>query len=358
MEDTFGSVRFCLLRSFFIMKSIAILVLVLLHVPNAGFSQPIGDVSKTGTTAASFLEIGVGSRAVAMGEVFVAIASDASAVHWNPAGLAQIEQKQLGLHHVNWFTDVTVDHGTIVFPIQSFGTIAVSLTMLNMGDMDVTTVEEPEGTGQRFGANDLAAGISYARNLTDRFSIGGTIKFVRQAIWNMSANAVALDVGTLYTTPIKGLRLGMSISNFGTSMRLSGDDAVVFVDIAEDNFGSNDRLVSRLDMEPWSLPINFRAGLAYDIQYTRGSRLTLAVEGLHPNNNTESVNIGGEYVYQEVLFLRSGYRSLFIRDGEGGLSLGAGVKVKVGGLNLQIDYSYTDYNRLQQAQQFSLGLLF
>lgn len=333
------------------------LFFVICMLPAVAFGQFVGDVSKAGTTAASFLEIGIGSRAVAMGETFVAIANDASAAYWNPSGLAQLKKTEVGLNHINWFTDVNIDQGSVVFPLERFGTIAVSLTMLTMGDMEVRTVEQPEGTGQRFGANDLAASISYARFLTDRFAIGGTVKFIRQSIWNSHANGFALDVGTMFTTPLRGLRLGMSVSNFGPKMQMHGDDAVVFVDIAPDNFGSNNRLVSRLDMDTWSLPLNFRAGLAYDIMYTRGSRLTLAVEGLHPNNNTESVNVGGEYAFQGLFFLRAGYRSMFIRDREGGLSLGAGLQARLSGLKFQLDYSYADYGRLQNAQRFSLGLI-
>ncbi len=335
-----------------------IIFAIILILPAAGFSQFVSDVSKAGTTAAAFLEVGVGSRAVGLGEAYVAIANDVSAVYWNPAGLAQLGKRELGLNHIEWFADVTIDHASLAFPIKGFGTLAFGLTMLNMGDQDVRTVEEPDGTGERFGANDIAAGISYARSLTDRFAIGGTIKFVRQTIFNMHANGVALDVGTMFTTPLKGLRLGMSITNFGTKMRMRGDDTVVFVDIAPDNFGSNNRIVSRLDLESWSLPLNFRAGLAYEIKQTRGSKLTLALEGLHPNNNTESVNVGGEYLFQGFFAVRAGYRSLFIRDGEGGLSLGAGLTTKINNMHLQFDYSYSDHNRLQSAQRFSIGLIF
>ncbi len=334
------------------------LVLISIVVPALAFGQEVRNVSKAGTTAAGFLEIGVGSRAVAMGEAFTATADDATAAYWNPAGLAKVEKRNFALHHINWFTDVGIDNATLVFPLSGFGTLAASLTVLNMGEMEVRTVAEPEGTGERFGATDLAAGLSYARALTDRFALGGTVKFIRQSIWNMHASAIAFDVGTLFTTPLAGMRLGMSISNFGNSMRLEGDDAVIYVDIAPDKYGSNNRLVSRLGMDAWSLPLNFRAGLAYDFVQSRGSRLTLALDALHPNNNTESLNLGGEYVIQRTAFLRAGYKSLFIRDGEGGATFGAGLQTRLSGVDFLIDYSFTDYGRLQNAQRFSLALRF
>lgn len=340
------------------MRALQKTVLLSIAVPALLFGQEQRNVSKAGTTAAAFLEIGIGSRAVAMGEAFAAVANDASAVYWNPAGLAGVEKRSVALHHIEWFTDVAIDNATLVFPRSGFGTLAASLTVLNLGEMEVRTVAEPEGTGERFNANDLAAGLSYARHLTDRFAIGGTVKYVRQSIWNMHASAFAFDVGTLFTTPLAGMRLGMSISNFGNNMRMEGDDAVIYVDIAPEKFGSNNRLVSRLGMDAWSLPLNFRAGVAYDFVKARGSRLTLALDALHPNNNTESVNIGGEYVIQGTAFLRAGYKSLFIRDGEGGATFGAGLQTRLGGVNFSIDYSFTDYGRLQNAQRFSLSLIF
>lgn len=340
------------------MRALQKIVLISTAVPALLFGQEQRNVSKAGTTAATFLEIGIGSRAVAMGEAFAAVANDATAAYWNPAGLAEVEKRSVALHHINWFTDVAIDNATLVFPLSGFGTLAASLTVLNLGEMEVRTVAEPEGTGERFDANDLAAGLSYARHLTDRFAIGGTVKYVRQSIWNMHASAFAFDVGTLFTTPLAGMRLGMSISNFGNNMRMEGDDAVIYVDIAPEKYGSNNRLVSRLGMDAWSLPLNFRAGVAYDFMRTRGSRLTLALDALHPNNNTESVNIGGEYVMQGAAFLRAGYKSLFIRDGEGGATFGAGLQTRLSGVNFLIDYSFTDYGRLQNAQRFSLSLIF
>ncbi|HTR80658.1 MAG TPA: PorV/PorQ family protein, partial [Bacteroidota bacterium] len=158
-------------------------------VPLATYGQGPNDVSKSGTTAASFLEISVGAPAIGMGGAFVSLSNDPTALYWNPAGIAMLTGTDALLAHTDWIADTRFDFAGLVLPVGNFGTLGFSLTSLTMADMMVRTVEMPEGTGEYFSASDLAAGISYARPLTDRFSIGFTAKFIQQSIWHETANA-------------------------------------------------------------------------------------------------------------------------------------------------------------------------
>jgi len=322
-------------------------------------AQNEGNVSKVGTTAAPFLEIEVGSRAIGMGGAFVAIANDATAIYWNPAGLSRISKIEATLVHTNWLVGTNFDFVGVVLPLGYFGSIAINVTSFSIDEMVVRTVQRPEGTGEKFSVGDLSAGLSYAKNLTDRFSIGVNAKYISQRIWHMKATGVAFDVGTLFKTQFNDMIIGMSISNFGASLKMEGKDVFVNYDEAPQFGGSNDRIPAYKLTDKFPLPLLFRVGLAMDILNTNNSKLTIAIDAAHPNNNTEYVNLGMEYIFRNQVAMRFGYKNLFTLDTEEGLTAGVGTKLTLaGGVALKIDYAYQELGRLENAQRFSLGFEF
>lgn len=324
-----------------------------------GTAQIIRDVSKVGMTAAPFLEIGVGARAIAMGGAFTGTANDASALYWNPAGLAGLVQAEVVFVHSEWLADLQFEFAGLVLPLGNIGTIGLSVTSLHMDDMKVTTIDYPRGTGEFFSANDIALGLSYSRSLTDRFSIGFNGKYINQKIWKESAQGFAIDMGTLFVTEFHNMRIGASLTNFGTDMRMAGDDLLVYYDLDPNKLGNNERTFAELKTDSWSLPLTFQAGIALDLLNARQNRLTIAIDAVHPSDNTESLLLGTEYAFQNWVFLRGGYRDLFLRDGEQGFTLGAGLTSRfVGNLALSLDYAYADFGRLENVQHFSLRLKF
>ncbi len=317
------------------------------------------DVSKVGVSAAPFLTIGVGARATGMGGAFVATADDASALYWNPAGIARSKDFQAILMHTKWLADLRFNFAGFSMPLGTFGTIGASLTALDYGDMPVRTTDQPEGTGEIFSSNDMAFALSFARSLTDRFSIGFNAKYITQRIWHESADGFAIDFGTLFITGLHGLRIGAALSNFGTDMRMEGKDLLVFHDVDPNIAGNNDRIPANLQTGEWPLPLLFQFGIAMEPFKTPLHRLTIAADAIHPSDNTESLNVGMEYGFREMLFVRAGFRDLFLRDREQGLSLGAGFATRnIGNLLIQLDYAYADFGRLENAQRFSFSLAF
>lgn len=317
------------------------------------------DVSKVGTTAAPFLSIEVGARAIGMGGAFVAVANDISSLYWNPAGLARVNRGEATFSHTDWILDVNYDYAAVGLSLGSFGALGLSFSALTMGEMEVRTLLYPEGTGEKFAASDFAIGTSYARNLTDRFSIGFSAKYIHQSLWHMSASSFALDIGTLFTTQFNGLRVGMSISNFGNKMQLEGSDTQVPIDVDPAKYGNNNKIVGNLRTDRWSLPLLFRFGVAMDVIKTYHQRLTLAVDAMHPNDNSEYLNLGTEYALNENVFLRAGYKNLYMNDSEEGLTAGIGLAYKLfGNVKLKIDYAYADFGVLENVQRLSFALEF
>jgi hypothetical protein len=319
-------------------------------------------VSKTGTVAATFLEIPVGASAVGMGSAFVSLANDATSLYWNPAGSAWLVQSEVLAVHTNWIADTRFDYASLVLPLEDFGTLGVNFTSLNMDDMKVTTVEKPEGTGEYFSAGDLAVGVSYAHRLTDRFTIGFNAKFIQQSIWHETANAFAIDVGTIFRTDlIGGLTIGATLSNFGTPMKMSGRDARQFGMLDPTKYGTNSVIPQDIEMDSWDLPLLFQIGVSTTPFKTDNYRLTISADALHPNDNYESVNVGGEFAFQDILFLRGGYSALGLPDREGGLSFGFGLSSASflnSSITARFDYAFRDMGRLSNINVFSLSVRF
>jgi hypothetical protein len=319
------------------------------------------NVSKVGTTAADFLEIGVGANALSLGGAFVSIANDASALYWNPGGIANLTQYEAIIVHTDWIAETNFDYAGLVIPMGEFGTVGFSITSLSMDDMKVRTIELPDGTGEFFTASDLSIGISFARKLTDRFSIGFNAKYIEQNIWHMKASAFAIDAGTIFRTDLLGgMTIGASISNFGTSMKLNGRDTRYFIRVDDNKIGSNERIPTNIELDEWDLPLIFQIGVSTYVLESENYSLLLAADAVVPNNDYQSMNFGSELSLLGYIKIRGGYNSLFLEEAEGGLSFGIGVnsKMLLSVAEVNFDYAYRDFGRLQNIHTFSLGIRF
>ena len=358
------------------------------------------DFAKLGTAGAQFLKITVG-RGSAMGEAFVAVSDDATASYWNPAGLARLDKRNLELCHNEWIGDLRHDYVALALPFTGFGTLGVSFTILTMGNMEYTDVDDPStearedtGTGIFFSASDMALGFSYSRMFTDKLSAGLTVKAVQQRIWDMTANGLAFDFGTFYHTGFKSLRIAAALSNFGGEMAFHGRQLYKNIDPNEWYEGRETEGVPRenvpveLQSKPFGLPLTFRFGVAYNLIENESSVLTSALDLVHPNDNYESLSLGLEYGYLKRLFVRLGYRMYtnidYMKQLTGGeevvdpstgeitgyewgddkiamlnnLSGGVGFNWNSGGLGLGIEYCYMNKGLLRHTHRIGLGITF
>lgn len=315
---------------------------------------------KVGTTAAAFLGIGVGARATAMGNANVAAAQGPSALYWNPSAVTDMAQSGVEFSTTDYLPGTRFSNASAVIRAGRAGHFGVSVTNLNYGEEMVTTIERPDGTGEMWDASDLMVGVSYARALTDRFSIGGTVKTIRQQIYRESSTGFALDLGLLYRIPYRNTRLGMSMTNFGTDMRLSGPDLRQAIDLDPNTNGGNDRLEGELTTGEWSLPLSYHVGLSMDAYRQGDHALTLTADAAAPSDNAQNVSVGGEYAFRNLFYLRGGYRQAFAStEYDQGWAVGAGVRYGFGTrYALRADYVMQEMEPFGKPQTLSVGFTF
>lgn len=324
----------------------------------AQFANETRDVSRGGTTAAEFLSIPVGARATGMGSAQVAFADDATAVFWNPAGLGYLESTTFTAEHAGWLAGIQFNFAAVALPTR-LGTFGVGVTALRTPEMIVTTVAEQNGTGETFDAASYAVSASYGRALTDRFVFGITGKLITERIWHSRASGLAIDVGTVFTTPFRGIRLGASISNFGTKMRIRGDDLLVIADVDPTIRGNNESNRAELRTDAFDLPLTMRIGLSGEVFDTPNGRLTLAVDVLSPNNSDQFANIGAELGFLgDLILVRAGYSELFLRESVRSFTAGAGIRYSFASVGLAMDYAYEDQEFFQGVHRYSLAVHF
>lgn len=302
-----------------------------------------------GTTAAEFLGIAVGPKAYAMGGAYTAMISDVTSAYWNPGALAFIDEHYFSISQSNWLLGTTFNWAGLSLNLGTGNVVSINMTYLDYGEEEVTTIYEQEGTDQYWSAINMAVNLSYSRALTQKFALGGTAKIIHERIWHETATGFAVDLGVLYITNFNDMRLGMSISNYGTKMQLDGDDLYQQTDIDPENLGNNETLVGKLVTSEYSLPIFFRVGLAYDLNLSMNNRLTMALDAVHPSNNSEYVNIGTEYAWNDIVFIRGGYKALFQEDSRESFTVGGGLQYYIKDIGkIIVDYSYAYFDVLDE----------
>ncbi len=313
------------------MKKVITTFLILFCCLPMGLSHAL---SGRGTTAASFLKIGVGSRAVALGESYVSVANDPSAIYWNPAGLMDLANPTVMAMHVFWLEDIYFDYLAGGMPLPGGGALGASLVYLNHGQLlraDAgDTPDDP--TRGLFSAADFAFSGAYAYQFSKKMKLGGTLKVFSESIDSQASFGLALDLGFLYELPWQAIMLGVMVQNLGPA--------------------------TKVEAEAFRLPLNFKVGLSYHPL----SNLMVTMDYNQLLEQEAKLGLGAEYIYEDLLALRAGYQyqgridqaELYSNYGTPGLAgLTAGIGVKV--MDFQLDYAYVPYGFLGTTHRLTLS---
>lgn len=314
-------------------------------------------LSKVGTTAGEFLRIPVGARASAM-SAYASTVNDPSAMILNPAGLADLTNNEVLIEITDWYLDITHTYLGVAVPTKK-GVAGIHVLALNYGGFEETTAEAQGLTGRTFDAYSVSFGVSYAQYLLPQFTIGGTAKVVYETIAKSSASAIAFDIGTMYDTPFYGVRLGVSITNFGSKLQMQGNDLIIRSDPDAGNDG-NYEPDALLATDSFDLPLMLKVGLAWDAISKKDFRATLSVDGNNPSNNVQSLSIGGEVgLMQDQVQIRAGIPYLGQEDATERFNAGLGVKYSIkNSLKLGFNYTYHGYKYLGDVNKLSVQIFF
>jgi len=319
---------------------IFIILLIISFVDTKAQLFPTLGGQRAGISTAQFLKIGVGGRATSMGDAFVAVANDVSALYWNPAGLAQSDKNEIMFSHNTWVIDIGHEFLGVAYHLSSNDVLGASVTALHMDDMAVTTEVQPFGTGEYFSFGDLSISLSYSRKMTEQFSFGASIRYIEETLDKLKMRGVMVDLGTYYWTGLGTTRFAVTISNFGNELAPDGE-VVLFGGRKNDSWQS------------FSPPTMFRIGFALEPYQTEAHRITSSIQLNHPNDNSENVSTGFEYAWKEMFFLRGGYK---FNVEEQNISFGAGIKMDLELASINLDYAFSNFERLGSVHRFSIIL--
>lgn len=303
-------------------------------------------LKKVAQTGLQFLKVDVGARAAAMGGAFMMVGDDANALFYNPAGIAKMNASfDLLANRTQWIAGISYIAVGCVKNLGSWGSIGVSFITSDYGDIYGTRLSGSDKGYEETGNVNVGAyavGIAYAKQLTDKFTVGGQIKYAYQSLGeNLFSNnetvknqvsGLAYDFGTMFYPGFKSFRLGMSIRNFSPQFKYQ--------------------------QYAFQLPLTFVLGFAMDVLDFTGrhdNSLIVAVDAIHPRDYTERIHVGAEYLFMNMFAFRVGYK--FNYDEES-FTAGLGFEKKVGGLQFKLGYAYSDFGVFENVNRISFGCSF
>lgn len=313
------------------------------------------DRQKLAQTGLKFLSVSMDPRSAALGDAVTSVTSKSTAMLYNPSVMGEMNgTADFSFGSTRWIADINYIYGTGAVSLfdGDFGVLGVSLVAVDYGEF-IGTIVAPNDNGYlevgTFKPTSMAVGVGYANQLSEKFSVGGNIKYVRQSIGTAvtgydaggnrviednSVNAIAFDFGILYHTGFKSLNFGMSVRNFSTELKYKD--------------------------EKFQLPLTFKIGLSMNaldllnIDQNMHSFL-ISVDASHPRDYSEQISVGAEYLFMNTLAIRVGFTS---PTDEQKFTAGVGLKQSITGITLGVDYSYTPFGIFDNVHRFSVNIAF
>ncbi|GAB5538376.1 MAG: hypothetical protein Salg2KO_04790 [Salibacteraceae bacterium] len=280
---------------------------------------------------------------MSLGGANLTLSADGMSAFHNPALMSQSEQIRVTASSV--VMGAGVQHGWLsgLLPMpKSTSAFGLNLNYLSTGAMEVRTEFQPNGTGELFYSTQMAAGLAYAKTLSDRFSFGINLKYINERLAQYTNHTAAADLGFLYSTDVRDLKFGIVVKNFGGNSALNGDYLAV-------DFNRNG-----VSLDQYTVPTVFRIGASIKPIDQETQSLMVALQLEHPNDNSENIRIGLEYEYRELLYLRTGYKINV--EGERLPTFGVGFRPRFGRNIMLVNYGINITQYLGTIHAFGLDI--
>lgn len=321
-------------------RYVPVVALLLLLTVAAQVPLFAGSESRKGTAGAMELLIPVGSRGTALGGSTNALASGVEAIHWNPGGMVRAKGVEVMFSTLTYLADTRLNYFAVASNFGEIGSFGLSLRSLDFGEIPITTVDQPEGTGGTYSPNFITGAFTFSRAFTDRINGGVSVKLISERIVRTSASGFAFDVGVQYGSKETGLKLGIALKNLGAGMNFDGPDLEYFADIPGQEPGSRQRPL-RVPGASFELPSTLEIGLGYEHKMQDNHLLSITGDFQNTNFGSDEYRFGAEYGYNDRLFFRGGYMlTPNNEDNIYGPTFGVGVKLPLETSMVEFDYAY------------------
>ncbi|MCK6560891.1 PorV/PorQ family protein [bacterium] len=328
-------------------KTTTLLLLLALCAVLPASGQGVDKIAQTGM---KWLSIPVGARAAALGSAYTAMATDAGAAFWNPAGLALAEGHHVFLNQTQWIADIDVNAASATYAAGDIGTFGVHFITVDWGNLYGTRFTSGAGLYEEtgtFSPESWVLGVSFARRVSNKFSFGGTLKFLHENLgnslegsfasperFNARMNVMAIDFGTIFYTGYKDLRIAMAMQNVSQEKEYR--------------------------FEAFPLPLNFKFGVAMNLlqlvqEAASDQSVTVSVDAIHPRDFSERLHFGVEYSFKKAFFLRTGYKTNYDEED---VTVGGGARLTMGQTAFGLDYSYLAFDNFDAVHMFSFDFEF
>jgi len=322
--------------------------------------------NRIGTSGAQELLIPVGARGIALGFSGSLFIKGLDAIYWNPAGLSRMDNSvEVMFSQMSYIADIGVSYGAVGVKVGEFGHLGFTLKSLSFGDIPVTTELYPDGTGANYSPAFITLGLTYSKMLTDRISVGATANMISEKILDVSATGVCFDFGVQYQNlGMQGLALSVAIKNVGPNMKFDGSGTYKTATAEDGSIRGQQTL--KTELANFEMPSNLEIGLAFTPKLDENNNLAVSAAFRNNNYAEDEYNLGAEYTFMDMMFLRGGYTFSPQTDldptGTKGYiydwSLGMGVHYNAGGVDLSFDYAYRNVKYFDGNQTFTLKVGF
>ena len=332
-------------------KLLRTFVLCLIIQISSGISFA-GRGDKAGSAAAPQLLIPVGVRSIALGGSTLATATGIEAIYWNPAGLTRSSHNSSAMFtHMNYIADIGIEYLAVSSTFSGLGTIGLSIKSLSLGDIPITTEDQPDGTGEIASPTFVTIGGTISRLVADRVAIGITMNLIAERMERVSSSGIAFNIGLQYTGVggIPGLDLGVVVKNIGPQMQYDGPGLLRTGNIDDVLRPGSFYQVQAASAE---LPSVMEMGLGYTFSLSSSDQLITSAMFQNNNFSDDEYKLGAEYLYANIMngidfALRSGYNIVSkslegenIFSGTYAWSFGTGIQARTGDVDITVDYAY------------------
>lgn len=327
-----------------------------------------GNKDRSGQAGAPELLINPWAGSTGWGGVNTSCVRGVESMFGNIAGLAYTNKLELGFSQTYWLQGSGIGISNFGMGVRAgeTGVIGISVFSMNFGELNVTTTDQPDGTGATVKPSLLNFALAYSKSFSNSISAGLTVRIISESIPDASAQGISIDAGVMYVTGERDqAKFGISLRNLGPTMKFTGDGFSIKAFFQGDDYSMSVYQRS----EKFELPTQLRIGASYDFLIGEMNRLTTAFNFTSNSFSKDQFTLGLEYGLKEILMLRAAYTyedgiTADVEDPERtnaykGLSLGASVDIplsKKSDLKLGVDYAYQTTDNFNGTQVFGIRL--